>query len=368
MLLMSACVGGDEPGADSFTQTDSSVPATDSASADSGDTPVERVGGPPLPAVVINELVAVNSGAVLADDGLPADWLELYNDSDETVSLAGYHLTDDWRVQDRHTLGADAVLPPRGFLVLWADGDTAAGAAHLNFELSDMGESVGLFSPDGAELDWLSFPALGDDVALARLPDGGPELRQVSPGTPGSANRDLVVETLVAVPTASTWAYEDSGTDLGTAWREPGYDSSGWAQGPGPLGYGDNQTTELSYGPDSSDKHTTAYFLTAFALDDPAWATTATVGVRRDDGAAVYLNGVEVLRTALPEGELTHDTAASATASSTDETTYFAFDVDPGLLTTGLNVLAAEVHQASSTSSDLSFDLTLTLETVRERE
>jgi hypothetical protein len=79
----------------------------------------------------------------------------------------------------------------------------------------------------------------------------------------------------------------------------------------------------------------------------------------RDDGAIVYLNGAEVARSNMPGGTVGHLTPASTGISGADEYTFYDFTVEPGLLHNGTNVLAAEVHQSSATSSDLSFDLEL---------
>jgi len=78
----------------------------------------------------------------------------------------------------------------------------------------------------------------------------------------------------------------------------------------------------------------------------------------RDDGAAVYLNGTEILRDALAPGAA-FDAFAPSTADGLDEYAFRLFSVDPSLLVSGDNVLAVEVHQASGGSSDLGFDLEL---------
>ena len=46
-------------------------------------------------AVVINEFLAVNSSSLQDEDGDNSDWIELLNTGTTTVSLAGWHLTDD---------------------------------------------------------------------------------------------------------------------------------------------------------------------------------------------------------------------------------------------------------------------------------
>ena len=162
------------------------------------------------------------------------------------------------------------------------------------------------------------------------------------------------------VPAGSTWHYWDAGTLPGEAWHEPGFDDTAWSRGPAELGYGDNdEATVISYGPDSSDKHVAYYFRHIFELNNSADIEQASIHLIRDDGASVHINGVEVIRDNLPSGVLTAETTAASVAGGDAEATWFAFDLAPEALVAGTNVLAVEVHQSSSTSSDISFDLML---------
>src|SRR5262249_33093539 len=81
----------------------------------------------------------------------------------------------------------------------------------------------------------------------------------------------------------------------------------------------------------------------------------------RDDGGIVYLNGVEIFRSNMPADPITAATFAATTAAD-DGKTIFSARVKPGLLTAGVNVLAVEIHQATLTSSDVSFELSLMAE------
>lgn len=165
-------------------------------------------------------------------------------------------------------------------------------------------------------------------------------------------------ETLI--PAGATWKYNDTGTDLGTAWREISYADSGWASGIAQLGYGDgDETTVIAYGPDSNNKYPCYYFRHSFDVANPNAYATLTLSVLRDDGCVVYLNGTEVVRSNMPSGDITYSTYASSVVGDSDEYTWYAFSVDPALLGTGTNVLAVEVHQCNASSSDLSFDLQL---------
>jgi len=165
----------------------------------------------------------------------------------------------------------------------------------------------------------------------------------------------------VPIPKQATWKYEDSGTDLGSAWRAPGYDDSGWAGGSGPLGFGETYiSTLVSYGSDPNDKHRTTYFRKRFTVDDAARSLEdMTLYVRYDDGFVAYLNGSEIARQAMPQGAVAYATFGY----SHEAAAYEQMDVSAyrGLLNCGENVLAIEVHQAAANSSDLVLDAELTL-------
>ncbi len=169
----------------------------------------------------------------------------------------------------------------------------------------------------------------------------------------------FVIETAdqVFIETGSTWRYRDDGSNQGVAWQAIGFNDSTWAQGPAELGYGDgDEATEVGFGGDEGNKFATTYFRHAFAVTDPSSVIELLVELRRDDSAAAYLNGTEILRDNLGPNAAFDEFALSTT---NDETTLFPFAVDPSLLVAGTNVIAVEIHQANPNSSDISFDLRL---------
>lgn len=163
------------------------------------------------------------------------------------------------------------------------------------------------------------------------------------------------------VPTGAQWRYYDQGTiSGGTTWRGTNFNDSTWSSGAAPLGYGDdNIVTTVGFGPSATARYITTWFRHAFVVDDPAVFAAVTLGLVRDDGAAVYLNGREVFRSNLPTGTLASGTRASASVGGADETAVFETDLDPALFVRGTNYLAAEVHQYAPDSSDLRFALRL---------
>ena len=164
----------------------------------------------------------------------------------------------------------------------------------------------------------------------------------------------------ILVPTAATWKYLDNGSDQGIAWRATSFNDSTWPSGPAQLGYGDgDEATTVGFGPDGNNKFITTYFRRAFNVANASLFNGLTLRLMRDDGAVVYLNGVEVWRTNMPSGTVGFLTPASVAIAGADESTFVQTTISPSLLVTGTNVLAIELHQSGGTSSDISFDLQL---------
>ena len=162
------------------------------------------------------------------------------------------------------------------------------------------------------------------------------------------------------VPAGSVWKYLDNGSDQGTAWRATSFNDSTWPSGTAQLGYGDgDEATTVGFGPDANNKFITTYFRRAFSVTNPSLFTSLTLRVLRDDGAVVYLNGVEVWRTNMPTGTVGFATPASVAIAGADESTFVQTTISPSLLVSGTNVLAIELHQSGGASSDISFDFQL---------
>ena len=174
----------------------------------------------------------------------------------------------------------------------------------------------------------------------------------------------LVAAPDVLVPAGADWRYLDNGSNQGTGWRTASFNDAAWPVGPAQLGYGDgDERTIVLYGPNSSNKYITTYFRHTFTVADPSVLGPLTLRLLRDDGAVVYLNGVEVFRSNMPAGSVTYTTPASLAVGGADELQVYPATVDSSVLVPGSNVIAVEIHQSGGTSSDVSFDLELTTTT-----
>lgn len=162
------------------------------------------------------------------------------------------------------------------------------------------------------------------------------------------------------IPQSSFWRYSDASSTPTGSWASTNYNDTSWKLGTAQFGYGDgDEKTVISYGPNSQSKYITSYYRRAFQIDDLAAVKELTLKLMRDDGAVVYLNGNEILRSNISTGTISFSTLASTAMSGTDESTFFEFTIDKTYLLTGTNVLAVEIHQSGETSSDVSFDLSL---------
>ncbi len=354
LLLACAPASSDDP------STRESLPSESGAEDSPQDTEAGAQGR-----LVVNELVSDNDGFHKADDGMVYDWLELANVGDAALSLSGLYVSDDYDEKELHPL-PEISLAPGAFVVLFATGNVDAKGLYTPFRLASAGEAVGLFDGVGEAIDWVVFPPLEEGQGYARLPDGG-DFEVVQVPTPGESNRRLSWQFTELVTKEASWAYEDSGTDLGSDWRKPDYDDAAWATGPAPLGYGDShQATQLSYGANGSDKHPTTYLRHRFALDTAPEKGRLLVDLLVDDGAVIYLNGSELLRKNMPDGETSWGGYANVTVYGEEETSYERFELPIELLVGGENVLAAEAHQVQPSSSDLTFGFSMELERLVE--
>lgn len=84
---------------------------------------VRRANGLPSSSpVVISQVGRAHAHGPRDELGMPAHWIELYNRSGEPVTLRGYSITDTLRQTGKWPLPG-VVLPPRGYAMVWADGE-----------------------------------------------------------------------------------------------------------------------------------------------------------------------------------------------------------------------------------------------------
>ena len=143
--------------------------------------------------VVINEAQSDNFITYSDDAGEFEDWVELHNPTASPIDIAGYFMTDrldrpmKWQVPS--TAGDSTIIPPGGFVVLFADEDGSQGWNHMNFKLSSLGEPLALRSPDGFSVaDSVFMPSVMQDRSWGRQFDAHPDWVEFFIPTPNASN------------------------------------------------------------------------------------------------------------------------------------------------------------------------------------
>ncbi|MCK4998288.1 MAG: CotH kinase family protein, partial [Anaerohalosphaera sp.] len=168
--------------------------------------------------------------------------------------------------------------------------------------------------------------------------------------------------TVALVDKGSVWKYLDNGSNQGTAWREKDFADGSWTSGTAELGYNNSPVTTVSYGSNANNKHATTYFRHHFNIEDPSIYTNLVLNIKRDDGAIVYLNGHELGRSNIDDGNIFFNTYTVNSVGGDAEKTFYPISLNDSQvshLVSGDNVIAVEVHQSVPNSSDLGFDLEL---------
>jgi hypothetical protein len=312
------------------------------------------------------------------------EFLELQNITGTNVDLSGWTLKGA-----AFTFPINTIIAPSNFVVLL--GTTNLGTELFRFSnsvpasvpilaqsftLQNDGEALELLKPNDPSTnppirvdrvrynDKSPWPteADGEGASLERHPSSayGNDPRNWRTtklsGSPGQAG---TFSNVIAVARNSSWSYHTLSHDLGTAWQAADYSDSGWLTGDGILGYGQPfVSTALTNAPGITNRPVTTYFRKEFVVsDDLNTIDSLLLQANYDDGFIAYLNGQEVARQAIAAGAVSFPTLAG----SHDGGSYEIIDLTPhtSTLVQGGNVLAVEVHQATTNDLDLVWDAEL---------
>jgi len=293
---------------------------------------------------LINEFLAENTGTSFNDeDGFPADWIEIHNPG-PAASINGYHLTDDATNLTKWTF-PNVTIPANGYLLVFASGKdrTVAGQPlHANFSLDIDGEFLALVKPDGTSTVTLFSP---------EYPKQYPDISYGN-GTGGPA----LTTTVHAVGDPLT--YHVPSVDIGTTWRDIGFDDSSWTAAHSAVGWGynppvgdaiaaDGNLTDPMKGTSSS-----IYLRLPFQIDDPNGVSGLVLKTKVDDGFVAYLNGFEVASKNKPS-PLAFNSKSDGREEVEADDQFESFTLNfAGRLEVGENILALHGLNDSVGSSD----------------
>ncbi|RME94270.1 MAG: hypothetical protein D6766_06270, partial [Verrucomicrobia bacterium] len=145
-----------------------------------------------------------------------------------------------------------------------------------------------------------------------------------------------------------------------TAWRQLDFDDSSWDVGPAPFWYGERLPSPGTELPDMRGGYTCIFMRRTFEIANPADVETLTLGAHSDDGFVAWINGVEVARFNMPDGEPHADGTALPALREPIPFQTFEIANPADILRPGLNVLAVQAFNASlSRSSDFGINVRL---------
>jgi len=203
-------------------------------------------------------------------------------------------------------------------------------------------------------------PAKNYSAAISQVRDASSQANLITPNPTYVSLRQVI--QLIGFDTDNEWKYDiNNGDRAGTGWETLAYDDSAWPSGAAALGLDASENgvpirTPIPYQADG----TTAYFRRRFFF--PAATNGAVLRLRHviDDGALFYLNGQHFWRYNMPSNVLftTYAIVGPPDPVPISPPAY----ISPSNLLAGENVLAIEVHQSGSTSSDLVMAAELTSE------
>ncbi|MCB1125413.1 MAG: lamin tail domain-containing protein, partial [Verrucomicrobiae bacterium] len=233
-----------------------------------------RVTVEPALNVVINEVM-------YAPARTGAEFIELHNlSTSRAVDLGGLRLQGNALTFD---FPAGEMIPAGGFVTVAAD--PVIYAADYSEAPPPAGGFSGALTPAEEHLRLLEPLEGGDSYFVwdecwfrnaapwpTAAAGAGGSLQLVDPlqDNRRPANWDAVADFLPPQPVDlvafdAPWRYEQSGLDLGIAWREPGYDDSAWDSGPGLL-YVEGADLPEPKGTELALGQWTYYFRTTFQL------------------------------------------------------------------------------------------------------
>lgn len=240
--------------------------------------------------IVINEVSNANGSTIILPDESTPDWIEIYNTSSLTTNLQGFGLSDD-PLNPLKWKFPNYILPPNGFLTVFANGKAVSNS-----------------------VDHYETAIFESDV----------------------------------------WKYLIPSANLPAAWNTIGFSDAAWTSGSLGIGYSDGDDATNVPNPTTS-----VYVRKTFSVTDVNAIASAILDIDYDDGFVAYLNGVEIARAGLSGippnwDELASNHEAQIYAGGAISTFDLNYELVASLLQNGTNVLAIEVHNNSTTGSDLS--------------
>ena len=333
-----------------------------------------------------------SSNGVLANItncGIPTNLIELKKPDGSGSNISTYYFRTDFTVGRGETVKSiDFSLRADDAVIIYLNGtvifdsrtSVPETAATTNKYYAQMTKAINSFTVDESVLDGVIMT--GKNVISAELHNNQAGSSDIFFGMESAkatvSKKEIAIagETLDLYDANAKWRYLDDDSDPVEnmdslqAWTEPVFDDSGWKSAAGSFGSkggalenvtgcGIPKTLVNLYVPgQSTTVIPTYYFRTYFNIEDASKILALNFTMHGDDAIVVYLNGAMIHYSG---SELSSDAATTnryyASYDAAEQKFTVTYEVLDGLLLDGANVLAVELHNNQSTSSDIYFGL-----------
>ena len=152
--------------------------------------------------IIINEIQSANIDMFIDPSFNYGGWVELYNSTEQPVSLNYLYISDDATNLTKYNLGKErGIIPAKGYKVLWFDHCNAQFPSQIDFKLDYDGGTIYISNSDGQLITSQDYPIAIPRTSYARKSNGTGEWGRTSSPTPGESNAtSIFAEERVEAP------------------------------------------------------------------------------------------------------------------------------------------------------------------------
>lgn len=137
--------------------------------------------------LLINEVVADNLSTFKNENGVYADWIELYNPTDHVISLKGYYLSDSKNELTKWAF-PDISIDSDGYLIVFCDKAEGETFLHANFSINSDKETIYLSDENENVIDSIRLENQQCDISYGRILGNADEVGFLPYSTPLEPN------------------------------------------------------------------------------------------------------------------------------------------------------------------------------------
>lgn len=159
--------------------------------------------------LMINEICSTNKNSFKDAAGASPDWVEIYNSSDNDITLDGIGLSDGKNNKFKFTFPSGTTISAGGYVLVLCDNAVVQteNEFHAAFKISELGETIYLTHPEFGEIDSVSVPELSTDITYGRYLNGSNAFKKLSP-TPNATNDTASIKADMPIFSADGGFYD----------------------------------------------------------------------------------------------------------------------------------------------------------------